>query len=469
MATVITRTQANNHSEGKMTTLNKNGTFLFLSDSDTESAKSRLAVSGIPYVRKRLESGASNWRKVVEIIDKEELLGVLVKLTNRTMRFLLHPSYAEVRGELLSRIKANPHIIFVHSSFFRLAPEATGSVEDDEDEWFGDTTRLFQPLDEEEQADVAALFEKYKLNIVPYRRNVELSLLAGDFVETHQRNLIFRFYIPSGKIYADQTADMLTLFRDYLAKSLKLQVRQTTHSTSRGTVYEFFGDGDLSQEEVTAKFSQFTEVMDLCLANPSSAEKLLVEQGADARTVGRLVTDYSKKLRRLTSDIRHERERKILDIRHRLEGELVDEATSAELDAIRLLVDEVIPLGTAVADVMGLGTLPLAYAGGNNLVVNVRPQFINHVQGVVAQELYGDQNIGPEPAQILELIRKSNFPNAVDLRSAVYELEDDNGLPEKRVSAGRRLQAFLAKMGDKAVDVGFGVLQTYIESKLGIK
>ncbi len=316
---------------------------------------------------------------------------------------------------------------------------------------------------------MARLFNEFGLNIVPYRRIVELSLLAGDFVETHQSNLIFRFYVPNGKIYADQTVDMLSLFRDYLARSLNLEVRQSTHATARGTVYEFFGGGDMSQEDVTEKFSQFTKVMDMCIADPSGAEQLLVQQGADAQLVGRLVTDYSKKLRRITSDIRQERERKVLDIRHRLESDLVEVASEAELDSIRLLVDQVIPVGAGLNDIMGLGTSRLNHASGSGLVVNVRPQFINHVHGVVAQEVIGDQNIGPEPTQLLELIRQCNFPNAFELQSAVYELEDVSSLPEKRVSAGRRLQAFLGKLGGSAVDVGFGVLQSYIESKLGIK
>ena len=445
--------------------------FLFLSDSDRESAKSRLAVAGVPYIKKRLESGTSNWQKIIAIIDSEDPLGVLVKLTNQTMRLMLQLAYIDIRHELLSRIQARPHVIFVHSSFYGITHEAPGRVgEDDEDLWFGFAENaFFYPLDESERAAVAQLFSEYALNIVPYRRNVELSLLAGDFVETHQSNLLFRFYVPSGKIYADQTVDMLALFRDYLARSLNLQVRQSTHATARGTVYEFFGDGNLSQEDVTAKFSQFTKVMDLCIADPSSAEHLLVQQGADAKIVGRLVTDYSKKLRRITSDIRQERERKILDIRHRLESDLIEVASDAELASIRLLVDQVIPVGAGLGDVMGLGTSLLPYSSGSSVVVNVRPQFINHVQGVVAQEVYGDQHIGPEPTQLLELIRQSNLPNAFELQSAVYELEDVTSPPEKRVSAGRRLQAFLGKLGGAAVDVGFGVLQSYIESKLGIK
>ncbi|MDE8653900.1 hypothetical protein [Novosphingobium album (ex Liu et al. 2023)] len=444
--------------------------FLFLSDSDSEAAKSRLAVAGIPYIKKRLESGSANWVNIIDIIDEEPLVGILVKLSNTTMERMLHPEYSEVHDELLGRIRLIPHIIFVHSSFFGLAIEQSSGVEEDEDSWFG-PNGYFYPLEEDQRKAVMELFERYELNVVPYRRNVELSLLAGEFVEGHHNNLIFRFYVPSGKIYAEQTIDVLSLFRDYLTRSLNMQVRQSTHATASGTVYEFFGDGSMSQDDVTASFSGFTRVMDLCVADPTAAERLLIEQGADAHSVGRLVTDYSKKLRRITSDIRQERERKILDIRHRLESELIEVASDAELATIRLLVEQVIPSREGVTEVMGLGTSRLGYAGADKMVVNIRPQFINQVTGVVAQEVYGNQNFGPEPIQLLELIRDSGLPNTVDLQSSVYEMEDGNSSPEKRLSAARRLQAFLAKVGakagDKLLDAGIASLQAYLQAKLG--
>ena len=445
--------------------------FLFLSDSDSDAARSRLAVAGVPYVKKRLESGPANWQTIVDIFSEERLVGVLVKLSNVTMERMLNRPYAEVCDQLLMQIGHIPHIVFVHSSFFGLSLEQSAGNKDEEDSWFGPSSH-FDPLDEGKRKTIMELFDKYSLNVVPYRRNVELSLLAGEFVESHQSNLIFRFYVPSGKIYADQTTDVLSLFRDYLTRSLNIQVRQSTHATATGTIYEFFGDGSMSQEDVTAKFTGFRTVMDLCLADPSAAEQLLVEQGADAQSVSRIVTDYSKKLRRITSDVRQERERKVLDIRHRLESELIEVASDAELTAIRLLVEQVIPSQGNVSDVMGLGTVPIDQARAHNLVLNIKPQFIQKVSGVVAQEVYGDQNIGPEPMRLLELIRESNTSNSLELQSAVYELEDSSTSPEKRLSAARRLQAFIAKVsskvGEKVLDSSIDVLQAYVQAKLGI-
>lgn len=444
--------------------------FLFISDSDGQEAKSRLAVAGVPYIKKMLESGSENWGKIVDIIETEPLIGVLVKLTTATMTRMLQPDYIAARDAIFSSLGQKPHAVFVHSSMFGIMLEQSTGIEESDD-WFG-SAAYFHPLDDEERDLVLELFNVFDLNVVPYRRNVELNLLAGEFVESHQSNLIFRFYIPSGKIYAEQTAEVLGLFHDYLTKSFGISVRQSSHATNRGTTYEFFGDGEITQEVVTARFTEFTKTMDLCIADPLAAEQLLISQGADPVAVGRIVTDYTKKLRRLTSDIRQERERKLMDIRHRLETELVEVASESDLDSIGQLVDQLIPRFDSVSNVPGLGTSSLRQLVGHKTVINIKPQFFNRVTGVVAQEVYGDQNIGPEPAQILELIRESQAKNAIELQSAVYELEDKGSSPEKRLSAGRRLQAFLGriggKLGDKFLDAGVGALQAYVQAKLGL-
>jgi hypothetical protein len=444
--------------------------FLFISESDAESAKSRLKVSGVPYVKKMLESGPNNWVKIIEIIKSDEISGVLVKLTHSTMRRMLSPEYKVVARGLLSGLESLPNIVFVHSSFFGIEAEVQPPKEgEEEDHWFGyDLNHKVYALDERERTEISKLFADFDLNIIPYRRNVELNLLAGDFVESHQSNLLFRFYVPSGKIYAEQTVDILTLFRDYLTKSFNLRVRQSMNATGRGTVYEFFGDGSMSQEDVAGKFEKFTEVMDLCLVDPESAEKMLVEQGADAQQVSRLVTDYSKKLRRINSDIGQERERKVLDIRHRLESELLELASEADLSSIRALVDKIIPKAEDLNSILSLGSARSVSGSASSITMNFQPQFISHVQGIVAQEITGNQHFGPEPMQLLEIIRQNGSCKSVELISAVHELEDTGSTPEKRASAGRRLQAFLGKVGEGLLGVSFGVLQSYIESKIGI-
>lgn len=83
-------------------------------------------------------------------------------------------------------------------------------------------------------------------------------------------------------------------------------------------------------------------------------------------------------------------------------------------------------------------------------MVDIRLQFFDHFQDVVAQEVYGDTNIGPEPSQLLNLIRNSNSDKAAHLQSAVDKLEYQSRSPEEHLSADRFLKAFLSKVSEKA-------------------
>jgi hypothetical protein len=313
---------------------------------------------------------------------------------------------------------------------------------------------------------------RHDINCMPYRRNVELSVLAGQFVDEHRENLVFRFYVPSGRLWAEQAHDLLALFSEYLQKSLGLNVRLATYATLAGTTYEFFGDGGMAPEDIAERLPVFAETMCLCLQDPERAERLLVAQGADAAAVGRLVTDYRRKMRRIASDARHERERKVLDLRHQLEDELMYVAGESDLAAIRAMVDEALPASDDAAHLLGIATDRLASAAPRITTVNFQPQFIQTVNGIVAREMNGTQNMGVEPRAILDLIERHGLHDAPQLRSALHELEDANAPTPARLSAGRRVQAFLARVGakaaDKAADAGLAFLQTYVQSKLGI-
>jgi hypothetical protein len=118
--------------------------FLFLSDSDREAATSRLAVAGIPYVKKKLESSRTNWLKIIEIMKTGDFAAVLIKLTNRTLERMIDQELDDVSEDLLERVACLPHVAFVHATFFELpAPEP--EPDEEGDEWFG-PSGYFPPL-----------------------------------------------------------------------------------------------------------------------------------------------------------------------------------------------------------------------------------------------------------------------------------------------------------------------------------
>lgn len=104
----------------------------------------------------------------------------------------------------------------------------------------------------------------------------------------------------------------------------------------------------------------------------------------------------------------------------------------------------------------------------NSLTVNINPQIIDTVNGVVAQNIEGDQHLGPDAKQLLEIIDIYAGKDKAVLASSVHELSDESAKTEERLTAKHRLKGFLVSVGSKIGDVTAGVLQSYIESQIGI-
>lgn len=449
--------------------------FLFLSDVDSETTKSRLKVAGVPYLKKRLESGPENWDSITALLEDVPVAGVLVKLSNKSMLRIMSHDYLESGAYLFRAIASKPHIIFVHSTLFGLHLADSSGVDDgdDNDSWFS-SDGYFSPLDPEERDWMLEFFEEFDLNVVPYRRNAELSVLAADFIDNNQNNLLFRFYVPRSRIYAPQTADALALFRDYLITTMKLRVKESQRTTATGTLYEFYGDGDLVPEEVAAHLDGFRRVMALSMKDPAEAESLLVSLGASRTEVTQLVESYARRSRRIVSDLRQENELKQLQLRHGLENAIRDELLpNIDVDTLDNVVDTILPRPKSPVETLADPVVPKGLNGITALTVINNHQFIQHAHGVIAQTINGDQHLGPEASQLLELIRSHG--QELQLASAVHELEDEGTTPERKLSAGRRLQAFIGRMAEKAaekatekaVDVGLPVLVAWIQSKVG--
>lgn len=443
--------------------------FLFLSDSNSEAATSRLAVAGIPYRKKRLESGTANWDAINAIIDEENVVAVLVKLTTHTMRAIIHPGYASVADGLLRRISKLPNLVFVHASFLDLPITTATSEDEDEDEWFSAASH-FGSLNEHEREEFVNTLARHSIEIMPYRRNVELSVLASQFIDDNRQNLVFRFYVPANKLWADQAKDLLDLFTDYLRKALGLGIRTSSHTSPGGTTYEFFGDGDLPSGSIGLRLPGFAEAMDLCVRDPDRAEQLLIEQGAEVASAMRLVTTYAKRMKRIATDARQEREQKVLSLRHQLENELDGIAEHADPAVIASIVDQIVPRFDRAAGLL-FGPTSVTLPANSNLTVNYRPQFFEHVQGIVAQEVSGTQNFGTDARALLELIRREGGERSSDLTSALQMLEGGDLPDPSRLSALGKLRAFLgkvgSKVGDKALDAAVAAGQAYLQSRFG--
>ena len=443
--------------------------FLFLGESDREGATSKLKAAGWEYKKKRLESRLENWESIFEYLRAENLAGVLAKLNNTTYQLMARPEYAEATGRLFSTLQHLPHIIFVHESFFTGISDKTPSPDALDDDPYFFSGSYFEPPEPKVLEHVHALMDQHELNVVPYQKNAELTVMASAFIDQNEKNLIFRLYVPTGRMWAMEADKLLGLFRDYLGKVSGLRVRQDQYTTNQGIVYEFFGDHALDPSTLPREFDEFSKLLDMCVANPSDATQMLVDRSVDARSVHEIVERYAKEAKRLHVDLKHERERRILSIRHRMESELVDVAgAQINWDELNKLVDLSIPTIGGVSSAIGFGPQSPSTVTPSNITINMRPQIIASVQGIVAQEVSGTQNVGVEASQLIDLIKLYGGSRATELTSAVYELEDGDAKQEDRLSARQKLKAFLYKSSGKIGDVALGVLQSYIESKLGL-
>ncbi len=219
---------------------------------------------------------------------------------------------------------------------------------------------------------VNSLLERIGLNVIPYKRNAELTVLALTFLDQTEQNLFFRMYVPSGRMWALEADKLLQLFRDYLSKVSKVNIRLDQYRTDQGTIFEFHGNDENDQIlGISDKFDEFSRFLDLCVSNPSAAEELLKnDKDVDSKVIYEIVERYSKEAKRLVIDLKHERERRMLGVRHRLEAELTEIVPSDfNWQIINHLVDEAIPRINGVSSALGAS---LQLTSASSLTVNTQ-------------------------------------------------------------------------------------------------
>ena len=426
-----------------------------------EGILSRLRTSGRQYKTKLLESSAKNWESIIRLFDDFSIEGVLCKLSPRAISLLCLTEYEEVGSNLFAKISSVPNILFIY-----------------EDMMACDLENVYWPFSYERPSNesIKATIKKLiaqNANLMPYKRNAEITIMAETFLEETEQHLIFRIYVPAGRIWSNETDKLLQLFREYLTKVANIQVRLDQFRTDKGIIYEIHSEEMSDSTNIVTEFSEFTQFMDLCTTDTNAAENMLKNKDVNPKEVISILSRYSKEAKRLSVDLKHEREQKVLSIRQRLESELVDTIPGGtDWSAIESLINLGVPrlsgvYGAISVDQESTKCLPPIDNHGR-ITINVNPQIIETVNGLVGQEICGDQYIGPEAHQILELIKQYGGKNSQVLASSVHELEDSSAPKPGRLNAKQKLKKFLIGVGSKAGDVAINVLQRYIENKLSL-
>lgn len=472
--------------------------FLFLGSTDSESATTRLRASGSVYRKKMLNSRPDNWRQIVDLIASANNRGTLVTLTSGDYETIQRTDYKDLASDLLDGLARIPHVIFVHEAVFLTAEQreaADGKQIDraallsitprfDDEDYFGmSRDEFFGEIPETLRQQVNTMLRERKLNVVPYRTNVERSIMATSFLEDHERHLLFRLYVPSGRLYAQEADALLGLFRDWLGQTGRGGIRQEGYTTTAGQVFEFFSAEGEPVGGVSRYFQDFSEFLDSCVSSPAAAISQLTTTGLDESTAAMVVSRFGTQARRLSLDLKQRREERALSLKHQFENLLMeaDGLHGCELEAV---IDALLPPPTVGgvafrSDAMRLGsTGEFAGAVGPEqtlsttdrlpAVLNFNTQIINEVAGSVVQSIQGTVNLGPEAHELLDLVARFGGTDQGRLESAVHELEDGGARAEDRIVARGSLKRFLADLGNRGLGIGLDVLQKYVEHKVGV-
>jgi hypothetical protein len=459
------------------------GFFLFIGTHwYGDAAADKLKASGIPIKRKVLYSRPDNWASIYLVLADPSLMGAVVKLTPTAYRMIASPAYAEPARQIFQALSSVSHVVFVHESLLSGKSQIPRTLFEEEEynlandplldpndpdsyksDWRSDVLQL---PDRNVRATVSSILEENSINVISYQTNAELSVLATAFIDDNERNLLFRLYVPSGRLYAAEADKLLSLFRDWLSSVGKHSVRQDGYRTAAGQVYEFFGDESLQRHEISREFDLFSKFLTECVENPAVAAGTLSGAGLNRRTAEVMVARYGKEVRRLQMDIRQERESRLLAIRHSLEAELLDAGinVSPPWAEINDMIDSLVPVS---GDLRPTRLLAFAPAMSTTPVtLNVNQSVINAIQSTVVQSVYGNANLGSTAKELLDLARRFGGAESAALESAIYEFEDPDARPADRLGARQKLKTFLLQLGGKVEDVALHVLQAYLESKV---
>src|SRR6185437_2916392 len=154
--------------------------------------------------------------------------------------------------QLLMMISKVPHMFFVYEDILlgETSRESAASqeqfirsrVKDDLDEEDLNSYRSlfgFSLPTERVVREANAAFQRFQITLVPYRANADVTVMSVQFLEEALQNLLFRVYVPTGRLWANEVDRLLNLFRDYLLSTGRTGVRLDQSRTDHGVSYEF--------------------------------------------------------------------------------------------------------------------------------------------------------------------------------------------------------------------------------------
>lgn len=446
------------------------GFYLVIGSVVTESVSTKITTAGNVFISKKLSSSPENWWTIVNLLSRSDLLGVIMKLTASDFERVCKEPYVAVAAALFKELSQKPYLVVAHEAVAGDADlELSTSGDEPDEDWDGYTwndraaREFFGTLESDIRVQVLDLLAKSGVTISTYKRNAEASVLAVSFVEDTQSNLLFRIYVPSGRLYEEELTKLLGMFHDWLGAVKQQTVRQGGYKTSSGRVIEFYGEQGMTTESVGTELEAFAQFLAL-LDQPAAAEDMLKGLGMDRMKAIDLVARYGKEARRVLLDTKHERDRRMLVIQQQIESELVDDLDTVASNDIESLVQLLVPASPFASSSM---TKQLVPGHGKLPQVTIQQQIFQHVEGVVAQNVNGAVTLGVPAEQLIKLVRELGEDAGTSLENDARELSDPGAPTSARIGARQRLKAFLVRNTQRIESATFQMVWKWIEAQIG--
>lgn len=459
--------------------MNINKKALLIDKIDRGTIKTTLETNGYEYILKLPLSSVNNWSNICKILedDREDNLIIIGKFTENVLFQLCAPSYRWVKETFLMLLKRKKHLLFIYKdnlfgkfSFFAPVNESVFDIDEQNDYLKYNYSKLsnwirYQDINEEEEIYFKKVneFIKYlneNFNILPYERLIDVENAGQNFIENSAEGLLFRIYVPNERIWSSEFDKFINLFRDYASSVANIELTVKQNRTDLGIVCSMYSRvHHIDENEMNRLYKEFTAFMDLCASDPEEAMHILNSKEISNDSKQKIISKYVKESKRLLLDLKHERETKLLTIKQKLENELQEGEINDEIVGY---IESWLPKVTSTSNVLhGSSVQPTN-------VININPQFIQTVNGIVSKEINGTINFSTEEEEFLKLIEKyaEKTLEVTDLKSALYELKDKVTGKEEKRSAWQKLYGFLGKVADKVGDVGVALLSKYLEQKI---
>lgn len=319
---------------------------------------------------------------------------------------------------------------------------------------------------ESDSAALEALISKFlearHVELVPFQKRSDVTVRIDEFLSNLESGAFFRIYVPKGRWQADQLSQLLDLLESYLVQIERREFAIDSQKSEGGTVYIFRGGEEVaSTQELEAAVDRMERFLGLCREEPSEALAIVEAAGITGAEADYVIAKYSKKFQRLALDARHELEHRILLLRQELESD-VFERVSPQLSTGRESATS-----SLVLSITGNSAPVNVSLMGGLASQEVEDQVIN-AGSIVA----GDVSYSLQDEALLSLFREyASRVQAIELRSDFDQLKDSSSKAASRQTARQRLQAFLYKVGEKAVEksagLGLDALIGYLQSLVG--